>query len=499
MTWGYDNSYRLTSEARTGAVSYTSTFTYDDAGNRKTEKKDGVTTTFSYDLADQITTSVDSGGTSTYTYDGAGNQTLVVAPGSQKTTSTWNDENKRTQVKTPSATMDCKYRYDGLRFEKQDSGGTTKFIYDGQNYLAETNSAGTVQATYTVAPSTYAQTVSRRTTSSVYYHADAITSVRALTNSSQTATDTYDYDAWGTEVNSTGSTSNSLKWCGAIGYYFDEDAGTHYVRARNYSSKQTRWMSKDPIGLRSGDVNLYRYVFSNPIFGLDPTGLATLIVDSDVRIIPIIIAGSEAEDVPPNQDPLPDTDGIWVGGKVKGHVGVTVVAMTLDYHCDKCCIDGVQRYEVNDIVMSVFIFVMVDNSYYTQGSYPEGSTPRGTIGHEQMHVERIKYALEKQRARIERDWETIEGECGFAASENQCNQRMWNAWRGIRSRVWEFVIKPYKGHAGDPDTPLDGPPAPAEGDIPSEPGSTTIYPGAHPPLQPGHWWIPDDYKDIIDW
>ena len=103
VSWGYDAAYRLTSETRTGSNAYASTFTYDSAGNRLTNKKNGATTTFTYDMADQLSTSVDGSGTTTYTYDNAGNQTLIVAPGSQRTTSTWNDENKRTRVQTPGA------------------------------------------------------------------------------------------------------------------------------------------------------------------------------------------------------------------------------------------------------------------------------------------------------------------------------------------------------------------------------------------------------------
>ncbi len=35
-----------------------------------------------------------------------------------------------------------------------------------------------------------------------------------------------------------------------------------------------RFLSKDPIGFSSGDSNIYRYAFGNPIFYRDPSGLA---------------------------------------------------------------------------------------------------------------------------------------------------------------------------------------------------------------------------------
>jgi hypothetical protein len=54
------------------------------------------------------------------------------------------------------------YRYDGLRYQKADSSGTTKFIYDGQNYSAETDETGDVQAVFTNEPQEYGKLISQR-------------------------------------------------------------------------------------------------------------------------------------------------------------------------------------------------------------------------------------------------------------------------------------------------------------------------------------------------
>jgi uncharacterized protein RhaS with RHS repeats len=37
-----------------------------------------------------------------------------------------------------------------------------------------------------------------------------------------------------------------------------------------------RFLSEDPLGLQSGDSNLYRYVFNQPLTAVDPAGLASL-------------------------------------------------------------------------------------------------------------------------------------------------------------------------------------------------------------------------------
>jgi hypothetical protein len=46
----------------------------------------------------------------------------------------------------------------------------------------------------------------------------------------------------------------------------------HY-RARMYDPQLGRFISEDPIGFAGGDVNLYGYVWSNPISFTDPMGL----------------------------------------------------------------------------------------------------------------------------------------------------------------------------------------------------------------------------------
>jgi len=60
------------------------------------------------------------------------------------------------------------------------------------------------------------------------------------------------------------------------GQYEDVETGLYYNRFRYYSKENGEYISKDPIGLISGETNLYSYV-SNPTFWIDPFGLAASI------------------------------------------------------------------------------------------------------------------------------------------------------------------------------------------------------------------------------
>ena len=84
------------------------------------------------------------------------------------------------------------YRSDGLRVEKEDSTGTLKFVWDGQNMLLETNANGVTQADYTLQPAGYGNLISqRRLGSSSFFHFDALGSTDRLTTALQAITDSY--------------------------------------------------------------------------------------------------------------------------------------------------------------------------------------------------------------------------------------------------------------------------------------------------------------------
>jgi len=105
-----------------------------------------------------------------------------------------------------------------------------------------------------------------------YYGYDGRGSVRWLTDSSGSITDTYDFDAFGNLIASTGSTPNNYMFAGE---QFDPALGIYYNRARYYDQRQGRFWTADTWeGLPNEPESLHRYLYAsaNPVNRIDPSG-----------------------------------------------------------------------------------------------------------------------------------------------------------------------------------------------------------------------------------
>jgi RHS repeat-associated protein len=105
---------------------------------------------------------------------------------------------------------------------------------------------------------------------SKFYHTDALGSVRALTNTSGTVTDSRSTDAFGLVVTSSGSTPTPFGFVGNAGYQQDSETGLMRLGHRMYDASTGRFISRDPI--RAG-YNWYIYCSNDPVNTLDPQGL----------------------------------------------------------------------------------------------------------------------------------------------------------------------------------------------------------------------------------
>ena len=81
------------------------------------------------------------------------------------------------------------------------------------------------------------------------------------------ATVSYDYDAFGNKINSTGTTPNNYLYRGE---QWDSDLGLYYLRARYYNPPTGRFMSRDPEeGNPFDPKTLHKYLYA----GGDPVNL----------------------------------------------------------------------------------------------------------------------------------------------------------------------------------------------------------------------------------
>jgi RHS repeat-associated protein len=146
--------------------------------------------------------------------------------------------------------------------QKIDSSGTRNYITDGDSPAAAVLSDGL--ATFTPGLS------ERRSSTSSFYHGDALGSTRSQTNSSQTVSDTKRYDAFGMLIASTGSNPTPFGFVGGSQYQTDADSGLMLLGHRYYDASIGRFISRDPI--YAGD-NWYAYCENNPLDHEDAEGL----------------------------------------------------------------------------------------------------------------------------------------------------------------------------------------------------------------------------------
>jgi RHS repeat-associated protein len=78
------------------------------------------------------------------------------------------------------------------------------------------------------------------------------------------------YDAWGNVLEDTNPGFQPFGFAGGL-----NDQHTQLIRFgfRDYDPATGRWTAKDPIEFNGSDTNLYAYVYGNPIYYVDSTGL----------------------------------------------------------------------------------------------------------------------------------------------------------------------------------------------------------------------------------
>jgi len=266
MSYTYDELSRVTKRTLLDLTTEQSTeeqFTYDAAGNITASGS----THCSYDTHNRLTAFAGN----SLTYDAEGN--LLKIHGTLSNTSadfaydssnrlifagnlayTYNAEDVR--IRAVNGTTETTYTYDtnarlSKLLTKTENGVTTKYVY-GLGLIGE-----------------------EKYYSFKTYHFDYRGSTVAITNSSGTVADRFQYDTYGKLISRTGFTDTPFLYNGRDGVMTDSN-GLCYMRARYYSPVLRRFINADIVAGSLSDaitLNRYAYANGNPVSNIDPFGL----------------------------------------------------------------------------------------------------------------------------------------------------------------------------------------------------------------------------------
>lgn len=322
VQYEYDDSNRLIHV--TDWASRVTTYEYD-ANDRmvRTVRPNGTVLTRSYDAAGQILQQKDVDQNNNiicqydYTYDAAGNvKTEQASPAIQPFTLqnaeiTYTSDNRIATFNGQSVDYDAdgnmttgpvngqmgSYAYDARG--RLTGAGDLNYAYDAvNNRISVADSVYQTQTRYVINPNaalsqvlikTDAQNnqtfyvyglelIGQEETGGAYrtYHYDRRGNTVALTDENGNATDIFQYSPYGTLVYRSGNTSTPFQYDGRDGVITD-DNGLHYMRARYYSSSVSSFVSADKyFGQINNGLTLNRYLYcgDNPVIYIDPFGNA---------------------------------------------------------------------------------------------------------------------------------------------------------------------------------------------------------------------------------
>lgn len=269
------------------------TYAYDDLGRLLTADNGNGTAldqTFRYDLADNMLfNSTLRAGTSnnlsfptqgsgavrphaptaicgvSASYDADGNTLSVDNNGSTAggvKSFLYDGENRPVSITADGVAVAFQYGPDGERTKKTTSAKDV-FYLGGDDELEVSAAYPGGRWTSYLTPD-----VMREGSATVWLHKDHLSSNRAKSFLGSTASQSYDYRAYGKPVS---SAIDGKAW---INERYDADTGLQYLHARYMDPALGRFLSPDtwdPI-LASVDINRYAYAQNDPINGSDPNG-----------------------------------------------------------------------------------------------------------------------------------------------------------------------------------------------------------------------------------
>lgn len=204
-----------------------------------------------------------SGSSKTFTFDANGNMT-----GDGTRTLEWDAENRLIAIN--QGTLRSEFTYNGLHRRVrmvEKSGGVVqserRILWCEMAICEERDADGTTVVRRAFAQGEQVSGVAR------FFTTDHLSSVRELTDVSNTVQARYGFDPWGRRTVASGSDATSV---GFTGHRRQATGELWLTLYRGYDADLAQWISEDRLGL-SGGLNLYVYVSAKATRAWDPLGL----------------------------------------------------------------------------------------------------------------------------------------------------------------------------------------------------------------------------------
>lgn len=284
-SYGTNNAHLLSSvthRAPNNALLNQYTYSYDEnfniasIGSQTDPPNSMVNHFYTYDVLNRIKTSTD--GNEVYNYDNRGNRlTLQTDQEIDFTTQEYkyNVWGQLVEVTTEEGTVRYSYDPEGLFYERTDENGQkTRYYYLNSQLIAEglvtSSGTATLKTRYV-----YGHDIAFQMNASgekAYYLLNGHGDVVELRTAQGQLLNEYEYDIWGNPKYTYETRHNLFRYSGE---YWDDFTGLQYLRARWYDPSIARFITEDtyegeltnPLSL-----NLYTYVYNNPLIYVDPTG-----------------------------------------------------------------------------------------------------------------------------------------------------------------------------------------------------------------------------------
>jgi RHS repeat-associated protein len=250
--------YQITQVKTNGGVA--ESYAYDSGGRVTQIARDGLTVKLGYNTADQVRAVTNGSGWVTYTHDANGRRTF----------STNSDFLVRRFLVAPAVGTDM---HSPQLIANASATVQQGYVYLGDHPILRYDSGG----------------------NAVYYLEDAMGSVAALVDASQTKIASFNYDGFGNVRSQSGSTSPPTGTGGDFRFHsawLEAASGLYNMRAREYDPRLGRFTSRDPVDgvmAQPESFNIYAYVLNNPHVFSDPSGKTSYAEETITSFVQFIL------------------------------------------------------------------------------------------------------------------------------------------------------------------------------------------------------------------